>query len=58
MQTALYIIVGFGELPVSGIDDLHRLLTPERVAAAVPLTVLRGTEKRVLHVEPSARPES
>jgi S1-C subfamily serine protease len=47
------LIVSFGELPVRGIDDLLRLLTEDRVGTSVPLTVIRGTERRTLTVTPS-----
>jgi S1-C subfamily serine protease len=49
------IVVAFDGWPVAGIDDLHRLLTAERVGARTPLTALRGTEKRVTHIVPAAR---
>ncbi|MBZ5536667.1 MAG: trypsin-like peptidase domain-containing protein [Acidobacteriia bacterium] len=39
------VIVAFDNQPVGGIDDLHRLLTQERVGVQTPLTVLRRTEK-------------
>jgi S1-C subfamily serine protease len=47
------LIVSFGELPVRGIDDLLRLLTEDRVGIAVPLTVIRGTERQQLAVTPT-----
>lgn len=46
------IVVGFAGLPVSGIDDLHRLLTHERVGAPAPLRVLRGGRILDLTVTP------
>ena len=46
------LIVGFGELPVRGIDDLLRLLTEDRVGVAVPVTVIRGTDRHQLAVTP------
>jgi len=46
------VIVGYGDRPVSGIDDLHRLLADARAGAPAPLTVLRRTEKIVLEVVP------
>jgi len=51
------IVVGFQGEPVSGIDDLHRLLTEDKVGASSPLTILRGAEKRVLTVVPLESPE-
>jgi S1-C subfamily serine protease len=46
------IIIGFGGTDVNGIDGLHKLLTEETVGAAVPLMVLRGTEKLFLNIVP------
>jgi S1-C subfamily serine protease len=46
-------IVAFAGRSVSGIDDLHRLLTEERVATASSLTVLRGVEKLTLTIVPA-----
>jgi S1-C subfamily serine protease len=46
------IIVGYGNLPIGGIDDLHRLLTDEQVGQQVSLAVLRGSEKVVLQIIP------
>ncbi len=46
------VILGFGGTAVSGIDDLHRLLTEERIGAPAPLVVLRNSERRQLTVVP------
>ncbi len=46
------IIVGFDGQPVAGIDDLHKVLTEEKVGATTPLTVIRRTEKLVLDIVP------
>jgi S1-C subfamily serine protease len=46
------IIIGFDGQPVGGIDDLHRLLTDERVGRTSPLLVLRRTDKITLDVVP------
>jgi serine protease Do len=46
------IIIGFGGTDVNGIDGLHKLLTEDTVGAAVPLLVLRGTEKLLLNIVP------
>jgi S1-C subfamily serine protease len=45
-------IVAMGDTPIGGIDDLHRLLTEEKVGAANTLTVLRGVEKVALSIVP------
>jgi S1-C subfamily serine protease len=47
------LVVGFGELPIRGIDDLLRLLTEDRVGVSVPLTVIRGSERLTLNVTPA-----
>ena len=39
------IIIKLGGEPVRGVDDLHRLLTEERVGVLTSVTVLRGTER-------------
>jgi S1-C subfamily serine protease len=49
------VIVGFDGAAVAGIDDLHRLLTSERVGAEVVLDLLRGTEKISLSVFPEEK---
>jgi S1-C subfamily serine protease len=46
-------VVGFADKPVPDIDALHRLLTDHQPGVPAPLTVLRGSEKLVLQVEPS-----
>ena len=50
------VIVGYGDQPVAGIDDLHRLLTDEQVGVRVSLTVIRRTEKLRLEITPEASP--
>jgi S1-C subfamily serine protease len=46
------VIVAFAGTPVGTVDDLHRLLTAERVGERVPVTVLRHAEKRELELVP------
>ena len=46
------LIVGFDNHSIAGIDDLHKLLTEERVGKSSSLTVIRGTDKIDLHVVP------
>jgi S1-C subfamily serine protease len=46
------IIVGFDDRPIAGIDDLHKLLTEERIGHKSTLTVIRGTQKLFLEVTP------
>jgi S1-C subfamily serine protease len=50
------VIVAIGGEPVSGLDDLHRLLTEERIGKEATLEVIRGfTEKLALSVRPEMR---
>ena len=46
------VIVRFAGEPVSGVDDLHRLLTEERIGVRTTLTVVRRAERRDLEVIP------
>jgi S1-C subfamily serine protease len=48
------VIVGLEDQAISGIDDLHRMLTEERVGVASRLVVIRRTEKTSVTVVPSA----
>jgi S1-C subfamily serine protease len=44
------IIIGFGEVPVTGVDDLHRILTAERIGIPSALTVLRNGARQQMTV--------
>ena len=46
------IIVAFGGEPVAGFDDLHRLLTEEKLGTRVPVTVLRRGQRLTLEIHP------
>ncbi|MCI0532358.1 MAG: trypsin-like peptidase domain-containing protein [candidate division Zixibacteria bacterium] len=46
-------IVEFDREPVSGIDDLHRLLTEEKIGKVLPLAILRRTDKKILKIIPA-----
>jgi len=46
------VIIGFDDQTVAGIDDLHRLLTDEKVGKQTTLTLVRGTEKLSIDVVP------
>jgi S1-C subfamily serine protease len=48
------IIIAMDDQAIASIDDLHRNLTEHRVAVAVPLTVIRGTEKLNFQIRPQA----
>lgn len=47
------VVVVFGDTPIAGIDDLHRLLTREKVGKGFPLMVIRRNEKMVLDIVPA-----
>lgn len=50
------VIVRYGQNPVAGIDDLHRLLIDEEVGVHSPLAVLRGSDLLSLDVIPAESP--
>ena len=52
------LLVSFGDEPIERTDDLHRLLTGERVGEPVPLQLLRGTELVRVAISPSLDPRS
>jgi S1-C subfamily serine protease len=47
------IIVAFDGQPIAGIDDLHRLLTEERIGQKTPIVAIRRTERIILEVVPA-----
>jgi serine protease Do len=47
------VIVDFDGTTVSGADDLHRLLTEDRIDRRVPMRLLRRGEDHRLHVVPA-----
>ncbi|MDQ6652253.1 MAG: trypsin-like peptidase domain-containing protein, partial [Acidobacteriota bacterium] len=52
------LIIEFDGTTVAGIDDLHKLLTDERINRVVPITIIRRTEKLTLRIVPSESPGS
>jgi S1-C subfamily serine protease len=46
------IIVGFDNRPIAGIDDLHKLLTEDRIGLKSSLVVIRNTNQLTLEVVP------
>lgn len=46
------LVIGFDGQPVSGIDDLHKLLTGELVGREVTIEIIRGTERLTINVIP------
>jgi S1-C subfamily serine protease len=47
------IIVSFDGQPVTGVDDLHRLLTEERIGVSSKVEAIAGPERRELIVVPA-----
>src|SRR5215468_11278859 len=47
------IIIGFDDNPTKGIDDLHKLLTEDRIGRRSSLSVIRGTQKLSISVTPA-----
>jgi S1-C subfamily serine protease len=50
------IIIAADGIPVADIDELHRLMTEERVGKLVPFTVLRLSQKLEVAVTPRETP--
>jgi S1-C subfamily serine protease len=50
------IIVSFGGNPVTGIDDLQRLLTGECVGITTEIVLLRASERLILKIVPAESP--
>lgn len=49
------VIVAYGDVPVSGVDDLHRLLTEEQVGVRSSLTILRDGSSTTVSIVPRER---
>ncbi|HEV8700770.1 MAG TPA: trypsin-like peptidase domain-containing protein [Candidatus Polarisedimenticolia bacterium] len=50
------LIVAYEDLPVTGVDDLHRILTDARVGARSRMTILRGADRLELDIVPREAP--
>jgi S1-C subfamily serine protease len=46
------IIIAFGETPITGVDDLHRVLTAERIGVSSTITVLRSGVRQHVTIVP------
>jgi S1-C subfamily serine protease len=46
------IVIEFDGNPIRGIDDLHKLLTDERIGRKYPVTIIRGVQKLNFDVVP------
>jgi S1-C subfamily serine protease len=51
------VVVGLAGEAVTGIDDLHRLLTDARVGVPASLAVLRGADRLELRIVPAETPD-
>jgi len=49
------VVLAFAEEPVTGVDDLHRLLTDQRIGIPVPVTILRRGARRSVTIVPRER---
>jgi S1-C subfamily serine protease len=47
------VILAFADQPIAGVDDLHRLLTADRIGLSSPLAVLRGGARRRIAIVPA-----
>lgn len=52
------VIIAFDDKPVRGIDDLHRLLTEEKVGVKSSLVIIRGSEKIEREIVPAESRET
>src|SRR3954469_8023687 len=50
------VVLACGARPVTGVDDLHRLLTDARIGAATAMTILRCGARRQLTLIPAEKP--
>jgi S1-C subfamily serine protease len=46
------VIVAYDDRPIPGIDELHRMLTDQKVGVKSALTIIRGGEKLTLSITP------
>jgi len=51
------VVIALGEQTVSGVDDLHRVLSDVRPAAKTTVTIIRGPEKMKIAIVPTAAAE-
>ena len=47
------VIIAFNNKPITGVDDLHRQLTGERVDEPAQVTIVRKTEKLDVTITPA-----
>ena len=49
------LIVAYGDRPIAGIDDLHRMLTEDQAGVGAMVTIIRDLKKQDVQVEPTLR---
>ncbi len=49
------IVVAFDDVPTAGIDDLHRMLTHDKVGKNLTMTIVRQTDIMTLRIVPEER---
>jgi S1-C subfamily serine protease len=47
------VVLAFAGTPVTGVDELHRLLTDDRIGAPTVITILRSARRRQITVVPA-----
>jgi S1-C subfamily serine protease len=47
------VLLAFAGTPVTGVDDLHRLLTEERIGQPATVTILRAARRRQMTIVPA-----
>jgi S1-C subfamily serine protease len=47
------VVLAFAGTPVTGVDDLHRLLTEEKIGVPTAVTILRSARRRTITVVPA-----
>jgi S1-C subfamily serine protease len=52
------LLVEYDSRPITGIDDLRRMLTEQRIGTKTHMTVIRGPEKLTIEVTPDESPQS
>ena len=50
------IIINFGDKPIQSIDDLHRLLSEDKIGINLNITVIRQAEKLTFNIIPQESP--
>ncbi len=51
------VIIGLDDKPVNNVDDLHKLLTEEKIGVQATLTIVRMYDKRQIKITPEEQPD-